>query len=52
MERENAIYKLIPYGSARRQFRGKKSESIQFGPEGIEELRRLIQDEKLTQEVR
>jgi hypothetical protein len=33
------------YGSSRRQFRGKKSQSIQFGPEAIEELRRLLRAE-------
>jgi hypothetical protein len=32
------------YGSTRRQFRGKKSQSIQFGPEAIGTLRRLLQD--------
>ena len=35
------------YGSARRRFRGKKSQSIQFGPEAIGELRRLLEDENL-----
>ena len=35
------------YGSARRQFRGKKSQSIQFGPDGIGELCRLLEDENL-----
>jgi hypothetical protein len=36
------------YGSARRQLRGKKSQSIQFGPEAIGALRRLLQDENLS----
>jgi hypothetical protein len=35
------------YGSTRRQLRGKKSQSIQFGPEAIGALHRLLQDEKL-----
>jgi len=35
------------YGSTRRQFRGKKSQSIQFGPEAIGALHRLLQDENL-----
>ena len=39
---------LDTYGSRRRQFRGKKSQSIQFGPEAIGELRRLLDDEKLS----
>jgi hypothetical protein len=36
------------YGSIRRQFRGKKSQSIQFGPEAIGALHRLLQDENLN----
>jgi hypothetical protein len=33
------------YGSPGRQFHGKKSQSIKFGPEAIDELRRLLQNE-------
>jgi hypothetical protein len=35
------------YGSARRQFRNKKSQSIQFGPDAIGELCRLLEEENL-----
>jgi hypothetical protein len=33
------------YGSSRREFPGKKSQSVQFGPEAIGELRRLLEME-------
>jgi hypothetical protein len=35
------------YGSARRQFRNKKSQSVQFGPDALGELRRLLEEENL-----
>jgi len=37
------------YGSSRRQFKGKKSQSIQFGPEATKELRRLLEEEMRSQ---
>jgi hypothetical protein len=36
------------YGSTGRQLPGRKSQSIQFGPEAIGALHRLLQDENLT----
>jgi hypothetical protein len=33
------------YGSAERQIPGKKSQSIRFSPEAIEQLRRIISEE-------
>jgi hypothetical protein len=35
------------YGSARRQFRNKKSQTMQFGPDAIRELYRLLEEENL-----
>ena len=32
------------YGSAGRQMRGKKSQSVQFGPEAIGALRRILDE--------
>ena len=33
------------YGSATRQIRGKKSQSIRFSPEAVVQLRRIIESE-------
>jgi len=33
------------YGSAARQLRGKKSQSVRFAPEAITQLRRILDDE-------
>ena len=33
---------IDPYGSAGRQIAGKVSQSIQFGPEGISQLRSIL----------
>jgi hypothetical protein len=35
------------YGSSRRQFRGKKSQTVQFGPEALAQLRALLDDGNL-----
>ena len=35
------------FGSAHRKFRGKKSQTVQFGPEAIAQLKQIIQDERL-----
>jgi hypothetical protein len=35
------------YGSARRQLPNKKSQTIQFGPDAIGELYRLLEEENL-----
>ena len=46
--RDNAGQRYLQidtYGSSRRQLNGKKSQSIQFGPEAIGELRRLLETE-------
>ncbi|GAB4264641.1 MAG: hypothetical protein Kow0013_12030 [Pararhodobacter sp.] len=42
-ELDGAIYLQIDtYGSSDRQFRGKVSQSVQFGPEGIAALREIL----------
>ncbi len=38
------ILQLNTYGRASRQIPGKVSQTIQFGPEGIRALRRLLDD--------
>jgi hypothetical protein len=46
--RDNAgrqYLQIDTYGTSRRQIHGKKSQTIQFGPEGIGELRRLLETE-------
>jgi hypothetical protein len=33
------------YGSASRKFKGKKSQSLRFGPQAIKQLKRIIESE-------
>ena len=39
------------YGSSRRQFRGKKSQTVQFGPEALAQLRVLLDHENLQRKT-
>jgi len=39
------------YGTSRRQFRGKKSQTVQFGPEALAQLRVLLDHENLQRKT-
>ncbi|MGH6917009.1 MAG: methionyl-tRNA formyltransferase [Geminicoccaceae bacterium] len=40
----HSYLQIDTYGSSRRQFRGKKSQTVQFGPEALAQLRVLLGD--------
>ena len=42
---EGVFLQVDTYGSVSRQFRGKKSQSIRFAPEAIEQLKRILATE-------
>lgn len=39
------LLQIDTYGSAARQIPGKKSQTIRFAPEAIEQLRRILREE-------
>jgi hypothetical protein len=45
-DRGQAYLQIDTYGTEHRQFRGKKSQSVQFGPEALAQLRDLLTKDK------
>lgn len=43
-EKGKRYLQIDTYGSKNREIPGKKSQSVQFGPEGIRELKKLLEN--------